>query len=159
MKHCLRFCVLGWVLGRLLIALRRSRGSGSPLIPDWSRRERTPAVPKHRVHYLQLRSGKVGLATFIWTTKRRDIAHPTVISSKVSTRDVRWSKFVGTGKERNAFFPVSFPFPFFPVPFRAHLQVPTWHLAAAHFWRSYLPNYSTVFYAIWCCGRVLGRCV
>ena len=36
-------------------------------------------------------------------------------------RDVRWSKFVGTGKERNAFFPVSFPFPFFPVTFHAHL--------------------------------------
>ena len=39
----------------------------------------------------------------------------------VETRDVRWSKFVGTGKERNAFFPVSFPFLFFPAHFRAHL--------------------------------------
>ena len=28
---------------------------------------------------------------------------------------------VGTGKERSAFFPVSFPFPFFPIPFHAHL--------------------------------------
>ena len=37
------------------------------------------------------------------------------------TRDVRWSKFVGTGKERNAFFPVSFPFLSFPAHFRAHL--------------------------------------
>ena len=36
-------------------------------------------------------------------------------------RDVRWSKFVGTGKERNAFFPVSFPLLFFPAHFRAHL--------------------------------------
>ena len=39
----------------------------------------------------------------------------------VCVRDVRWSKFVGTGKERNAFFPVSFPFLFFPAHFRAHL--------------------------------------
>ena len=39
----------------------------------------------------------------------------------VASRDVRWSKFVGTGKERNAFFPVSFPFLFFPAHFRAHL--------------------------------------
>ena len=38
-----------------------------------------------------------------------------------STRDVRWSKFVGTGKERNAFFPVSFPFLSFPAHFRAYL--------------------------------------
>ena len=38
-----------------------------------------------------------------------------------ASRDVRWSKFVGTGKERNAFFPVSFPFLFFPAHFRAHL--------------------------------------
>ena len=44
-----------------------------------------------------------------------------ISARKVGSRDVRWSKFVGTGKERNAFFPVSFPFPFFPVPFRAHL--------------------------------------
>ena len=36
-------------------------------------------------------------------------------------RDVRWSKFVGTGKERNAFFPVSFPFLSFPAHFRAYL--------------------------------------
>ena len=40
---------------------------------------------------------------------------------QVTGRDVRWSKFVGTGKERNAFFPVSFPFLFFPAHFRAHL--------------------------------------
>ena len=40
---------------------------------------------------------------------------------KATCRDVRWSKFVGTGKERNAFFPVSFPFLFFPAHFRAHL--------------------------------------
>ena len=33
----------------------------------------------------------------------------------------RSSKNGGTGKERNAFFPVSFPFPFFPVPFYTHL--------------------------------------
>ena len=43
------------------------------------------------------------------------------MSCLVTTRDVRWSKFVGTGKERNAFFPVSFPFLFFPAHFRAHL--------------------------------------
>ena len=50
--------------------------------------------------------------------------YPALILTKCNTvffRDVRWSKFVGTGKERNGFFPVSFPFPFFPVPFRAHL--------------------------------------
>ena len=44
-----------------------------------------------------------------------------ISARKVGSTDLRWSKFVGTGKERNAFFPVSFPFPFFPVPFRAHL--------------------------------------
>ena len=31
------------------------------------------------------------------------------------------SKFVGMGKERNAFFPVSFPFLSFPAHFRAYL--------------------------------------
>ena len=44
-----------------------------------------------------------------------------LVLCKVGSRDVRWSKFVGTGKERNAFFPVSFPFLFFPAHFRAHL--------------------------------------
>ena len=33
----------------------------------------------------------------------------------------RSSKNRGTGKERKAFFPVSFPFPFFPFPFQGHL--------------------------------------
>ena len=46
-----------------------------------------------------------------------------ISARKVGSTDLRWSKFVGTGKERNAFFPVSFPFPFFPVPFRAHLYI------------------------------------
>ena len=49
-----------------------------------------------------------------------------ISARKVGSTDLRWSKFVGTGKERNAFFPVSFPFPFFPVPFRAHLYLGVW---------------------------------
>ena len=44
-----------------------------------------------------------------------------ISARKVGSTDVRWSKFVGTGKERNAFFLVSFPLLFFPAPFRAHL--------------------------------------
>ena len=51
-----------------------------------------------------------------------------ISARKVGSRDVRWSKFVGTGKERNAFFPVSFPFQLFPVPFHAHLYNPPWSL-------------------------------
>ena len=55
-----------------------------------------------------------------------------ILARKVGSRDVRWSKFVGTGKERNAFFPVSFPFPFFPVPFRAHLYCTPVLLSSPH---------------------------
>ena len=36
-------------------------------------------------------------------------------------REKRSSKNGGTGKERKAFFPVSFPFLFLPFPFQAHL--------------------------------------
>ena len=44
---------------------------------------------------------------------------------KVGSTDLRWSKFVGTGKERNAFFPVSFPFPFFSRSFPRTSLFPT----------------------------------
>ena len=35
----------------------------------------------------------------------------------------RSSKIGGTGKERTRSFPVSFPFPVFPIPFHAHLYL------------------------------------
>ena len=66
-------------------------------------------MSKHRVHYLQLRSGKVGLVTFIWMTGQHYIAHLTVTSSKVSARDVprKEKEKMGMGKklERTLFFP------------------------------------------------------
>ena len=39
-------------------------------------------------------------------------------------QEKRSSKNGGMGKERKAFFPVSFPFPFFPFPFQEHLYSP-----------------------------------
>ena len=41
-------------------------------------------------------------------------------------REKRSSENGGTGKERKAFFPVSFPDPFFPFPFQEHLYCPHW---------------------------------
>ena len=52
---------------------------------------------------------------------RRSISFFTHFYDFRQKGEKRSSKNGGTGKERKAFFLVSFPFPFFPFPFQAHL--------------------------------------
>ena len=89
------------------------------LLPASNRRS---SLNTCRIQTLQDTTDAQRRELFVAKTRIENKCLMTKISArKVGSRDVRWSKFVRAGKERTRSFPVSFPFPFFPVPFHAHL--------------------------------------
>ena len=70
----------------------------------------------------------------------------------LETGKKRVPKNGGTGKERTRSFPVSFPFPFFPVPCLAHLYCRGSHaiiIQTDHAPLRHLPNQASVNACIW----------